>query len=209
MEKCVTINTRKYFVMCDKYLIRSRVIEDTDSDREYYQYGIEITVSSLLNIILILSIGIIARSFFESIIFLLCFVLIRQFTGGYHADTYVKCNLTFCISFLAVLILYYTTAQYLSTYISILITFVCVSVFLLKCPIEHINKPIPNNRKAVHKILAALLGAVYGAIGTALTAFSNRYGALVIYTLSLVTVLVIAAILKEGRNRNENGKRNK
>lgn len=192
-----------------EYLIRSKVIEDTDSDREYYQYGIEITVSSLLNIILILSIGIIARSFFESIIFLLCFVLIRQFTGGYHADTYFKCNLTFCCSFMAVLILYYTTAQYLSTYISILITFVCVSVFLVKCPIEHINKPIPNNRKVVHKILAALLGAVYGAIGTALTAFSNRYGALVIYTLSLVTVLVIAAILKEGRNKNENGKRNK
>lgn len=190
-----------------EYLIRSKVIEDTDSDREYYQYGIEITVSSLLNIVLILSIGIITHSLFESIIFLICFVLIRQFTGGYHADTYFKCNLTFCISFIAVLILYYTTAQYLSTYISILITFVCVSVFLLKCPIEHINKPIPNSRKVVHKILAALLGAVYGAIGTALTAFSNRYGALVIYTLSLVTVLVIAAIIKERRDNNENSKK--
>lgn len=192
-----------------EYLIRSKVIEDTDNDRAYYQYGIEITVSSLLNIILILSIGIMANSIIESIIFLVCFILIRQFTGGFHADTYFKCNLTFCSSFIAVLILYYTTAQYLSTYISILITFVCVSVFLLKCPIEHINKPIPNNRKVVHKIVAALLGAVYGAIGTALTAFSNRYGALIIYTLSLVTVLVIAAIVKERRNKNENGKRNK
>lgn len=192
-----------------EYLIRSKVIEDTDSDREYYQYGIEITISSILNVFLILMIGIVTQSFFESIIFLVCFIFIRQFTGGFHADTYFKCNLTFCISFITILILYYTTAQYLSTYISILITFVCVSVFLLKCPIEHINKPIPNSRKVVHKILAALLGAVYGAIGTALTAFSYKYGALIIYTLSLVTVLVMAAIIIERRDKNENHKKTK
>lgn len=179
-----------------KFLIKSNVIENTDSDKEYYQYGIEITISSLLNIFLILLIGLAFQSFIESIIFLICFIVIRQFTGGFHADTYIKCNLTFCVSFITILILYYTTAQYLSTYISILITFVCVSIFLVRCPIEHINKPIPDNKKVVHKIVAALLGAAYGAIGTALTAFSNRYGALVIYTLSLVTVLVLAAIIK-------------
>lgn len=192
-----------------EYLIRSNVISDTDEEREYYQYGIEITVSSLLNIILILGIGAISGNIRESVIFLICFVLLRQFTGGYHADTYFKCNLTFCILFIAVLALYYTTAEYLSTYISILITFVCVSVFLVKCPVEHINKPIPNNRKVVHKTAAALLGTVYGAIGTALTAFSNKYGALVIYTLSLTAVLVIAAIITEGRHNNENRKENK
>lgn len=186
-----------------EYLVRSSAIPDTDEEREYYQYGIDITISSLLNIILILGIGAISGNIPESVIFLICFVLLRQFTGGYHADTYLKCNLTFCILFIAVLALYYTTAEYLSTYISILITFVCVSVFLVKCPIEHINKPIPNNRKVVHKITAALLGTVYGVIGTALTAFSNRYGVLVIYTLSLTAVLVIAAIILERRHNNE------
>lgn len=192
-----------------EYLIKSNVIENTDIDKEYYQYGIEITISSLLNVILIVIIGILTHSFFESVIFLVCFILIRQFTGGFHADTYIKCNLTFCVSFITILILYYATAQYISTYITILITFVCVSVFLVMCPIEHINKPIPNNKKVIHKIVAALLGVVYGAIGTILTAFSNRYGALVIYTLSLVAVLVIAAIIKERRSGDENNKKSK
>lgn len=30
------------------YLLQSEVIEDSDDEREYYQYGIEITVSSRL-----------------------------------------------------------------------------------------------------------------------------------------------------------------
>lgn len=192
-----------------KFLIKSNAIENTDSEKKYYQYGIEITISSLFNIFLILLIGLVFQSFIESIIFLICFIVIRQFTGGFHANTYFKCNLIFCISFITVLILYYSTAKYLSTYISILITFVCVSIFLIRCPIEHINKPIPNNRKIVHKIVAALLGVVYGAIGTALTAFSNRYGALVIYTLSLVTVLVLAAIKNERRSFNESNSKEK
>lgn len=191
------------------YLINSKVISDTEDNREFYRYGIEITISSLLNVILILGIGIVTNSMIESIIFLVCFILLRQFTGGFHADTYFKCNLSFCIVFSIVLVLYYTTAQYLSTYISILITFVCVSIILAKCPIEHINKPIPNNRKIVHKILAALLGTVYGAIGTVLTAFANRYGALVIYTLSLVIVLVLAAIIKERWDNRESNKESK
>ncbi len=191
------------------YLINSKVISDTEDNREFYRYGIEITISSLLNVILILGIGIVTNSMIESIIFLVCFILLRQFTGGFHADTYFKCNLSFCIVFSIVLVLYYTTAQYLSTYISILITFVCVSIILAKCPIEHINKPIPNNRKIIHKILAALLGTVYGAIGTALTAFANKYGALVIYTLSLVTALVLAAIIKERWDNRESNKESK
>lgn len=200
---------QRFSKMILEYLLKSNVIENTDTDKEYYQYGIEITISSLLNIFLILVIGTVTRSFFESIIFLICVIIIRQFTGGFHADTYLKCNLIFCISFIAVLILYYATAKYLSTYISILITFVCVSIILLNCPIEHINKSIPSNKKNVHKTVAALLGTVYGAIGTLLTAFSNRYGALVIYTLSLVTVLVIAAIVKERRVNNENNDKDK
>lgn len=185
------------------YLLKNQIIEDTESEKEYYQYGIEITVSSLLNIVIILCLGIITRSISESIVFLVCFMLIRQFTGGFHADTYLKCNLTFGISYIAVFLLYHFTAKYFNTYFSLLITFVSVIIIWAKCPIENINKPIPERKKKFHKIMAALLGTVYGIIGTALTAFSNKYGCLILYTLSLVVVLVVAAIIKDRRCKND------
>lgn len=65
------------------YLIKQEVINNTSEDREFYQYGIEITISSLLNIILVVTLGTIFNAFFESLVFLLCFIIIRQFTGGY------------------------------------------------------------------------------------------------------------------------------
>ncbi len=175
------------------YLLQSEVIEDSDDEREYYQYGIEITVSSILNVVLILLIGIIFRSIKESIFFLLLFIAIRQFAGGFHADTYFKCNFLFCILYLMVLLLTNTTYSFFTTYSTIFVSFVCVALILYMCPIEHINKPIPKERRKIHRNIAALLGAVYGGIATVLTAFSNKYGALTLYVLLLVTVLIIVA----------------
>ena len=47
--------------------------------------------------------------------------------------------------------------------------------------------------------MAASLGMVYGIVGTVLTAFSNKYGALILYTLAVVAMLIIAAMLQDRR----------
>lgn len=181
-----------------QYLLHSGVIEDTNDEKEYYQYGIEITISSILNIILILGIGLLTCNIFESIIFLLLFIPIRQFTGGFHASTYFKCNLSFCIVFSLILILYNFTGV-INTYLSILITFTCVLLIIAECPIENKNKPIPEERKKFHKIMAALLSTIYGIVGIVFTAISNKYGALILYTLAAVAMLIIAAMLQDRR----------
>lgn len=184
-----------------QYLLKSNVINDSNDEKEYYRYGIEITVSSLLNVILIIFIGILFQSVIESIIFLIFFMLIRQFTGGFHADTYFKCNFSFCISFISVLIMYHFSEGKITVWFSILISILCVAIILLKCPIENINKPIPEHKRKFHKCLAGILGTGYGITGTILIALSNKYGVLIVYTLVLVTLLIIAAIIKERRRK--------
>ena len=79
------------------YLIRNEVINDTEEERNYYQYGIEITISSALNFFLVFLIGAVTRNILESIVFMIFFVPIRQITGGYHAKTYFRCNLYLCM----------------------------------------------------------------------------------------------------------------
>ena len=180
-----------------QYLLKSRVINDSDEEKEYYRYGIEITISSLLNIILIIGIGIIFRNVFESIIFLSFFMLIRQFTGGYHADTYFKCNLSFCISFISVLIMYHSTYEKITISLSGYISILCVAIILFLCPIENVNKPIPKYKRNFFKYVSAILGIVYGIIGTVLISLSIKYGVLILYTLVLVTALIKAAIIKD------------
>lgn len=186
-----------------RYLLKSDVITDSEDEKEFFKYGIEITISSLLNVILIIGIGILFHNVFESVVFLIFFMLIRQFTGGFHADTYFKCNCSFCISFISVLLMYHATYEKITLWIAILISVLCVAIIILTCPIEHINKPIPKHKQKYYKYVATMLGVIYGIIGTILIAVSNKYGALIIYTLVLVTLLVIAAIVKDRRCKYE------
>lgn len=68
--------------------------------KEAYQYGIEITISSILNIVLILVCSLIVGDILAGITYLFIFIFLRSFTGGYHATTYFRCNATFVVTFI-------------------------------------------------------------------------------------------------------------
>lgn len=64
------------------FLVKNTSLPEEETD--VYKYGIEITISSLFNIILIIMLSLIFGSIVSGICFLSCFILLRQFTGGYH-----------------------------------------------------------------------------------------------------------------------------
>lgn len=186
-----------------KYLISSNVIENDAESRDYYKYGIEITISSLLNILLIIAIGIVSGNILESIVFLACFVPLRQFTGGFHAKTYFLCNLSFSISFAILLTVYRFTSQYVTPYIGfIIILFSCI-IFFSECPIENKNKVISKGMKKIHKAVSVILGAIYGIMGMVLTMFSHKIGVILLYSLVLISLLVIIATFQDMERRWE------
>ncbi len=179
------------------YLLESEVISNSVDEKEYYKYGIEITISSILNIVLILIIGVVFQSFYESLIFLTLFIILRQFTGGYHAQTYFKCNLYFCISFSLILLLYQLTKTTLDTYMCMLTTITSTSFIALHCPIANKNKPIPKEKRMKFKIISILLSISYGVLGTYLVMVANTLGVIIIYTILLVGLLVFLSTFKE------------
>jgi hypothetical protein len=60
-------------------------------DEEVVKYGLEIIFTKVLFAIIIVSIGILTKCFLESIIYTITFSLLRQYGGGYHAETKQKC----------------------------------------------------------------------------------------------------------------------
>lgn len=188
-----------------QYLLQANVIDKSEDVLAYYKYGIEITISSLLNIVLIISIGVISEQFIESILFLICFVTLRQFTGGYHADSYFKCNFLFSVLYIFLLIIYNLTASLISFYGELLIAIFSITVIITECPIEHPNKLLSNPQKKINKYLAIILGLLYSMVGVTLKVLSYDIGVIFLYALMLISILVIVATLKkcEGGNSNE------
>lgn len=77
------------------FLFKNNAIDEKKID--IYIYGFEIIISSCINIIIATILGILFSQLIECLIFLLSFIFLRKYCGGYHANTYSKCNIIFTI----------------------------------------------------------------------------------------------------------------
>lgn len=178
------------------FMIKNNVISKDTEEIEFYRYGIEITLSSLINIALISIIGIVTNYTFESMMFLVVFIIMRSFTGEYHANTYIKCNLVTSISFI-VLLLMFKIIKNISLKSIILIAVFQVLIIALLAPIENKNKPIEN--RTVYKIISTVLSVVLSAISIVLIIKGVDLGLIILLTLALVSIFIIyARFMKRG-----------
>ena len=90
-EMIAELSKRMSLFLCKKEIVEQEMAE-------VYQYGFEIIFSTLIGFFITIAIGAVFRMFLVSLVYYFAFVALRQFTGGYHANTYLKCNLIFAAS---------------------------------------------------------------------------------------------------------------
>ena len=182
------------------FLTEQEAIGKADEVQDFYRYGIEITISSMLNIVLVLLMGALTGHLLESVIYLAVFIAVRVITGGYHADTYFRCNLLMCSTFIATAFLNDQVCGDINIWvIAALVVFEEIIAFVF-CPVENKNKPIEKEKKPKFKAMGMIVFLFGGAI-------INRYqtvGSMILLTNLLIAVLIISAKIKEKRcDKNE------
>ena len=175
------------------FLTEQEAIGKADEVQDFYRYGIEITISSMLNIVLV-----------ESVIYLAVFIAVRVITGGYHADTYFRCNLLMCSTFIATAFLNDKVCGYINIWvIAAFVVFEEIIAFVF-CPVENKNKPIEKEKKPKFKAMGMIVFLLLDLFGGAII---NRYqmvGSMILLTNLLIAVLIISAKIKEKRcDKNE------
>ena len=177
------------------FITEQDVISDESDVQDFYRYGIEISISSLLNIVLVVIAGILIHHIIESIVFLSLFILIRSFTGGYHADTYFRCNLLMCTTFILTALANSIFSNKFS--LLIIIVLICVTELIVSIlgPIENKNKPIDDSKRIKLKIIRIVITLIINCTGLFLS--RSYLGTMIILTTFLIALLMIAAKIKE------------
>ncbi len=181
-------------------LIDNELIDNTEECRNYYQYGVEITVSTVLNILIVLLLGLVLHRFRAGIIYLLLSAFIKRFTGGYHASTYYACNTIGCIVFLSIILLSELTQVYISVVTLHLFVLISILIVAFLCPVENANKPIKLEMVLPYKYISIAISLIYiimGYIGRSIFPF---IGNLVLYIFISTALLVAVGTIQ---NRKE------
>lgn len=156
---------------------------------EIYHYGIEILLSSFLNIFWILLLGAVTRRFFSSIVFLICFILLRQCTGGWHASSHFMCNIVSCFTYLTVSLASRFAENLLSLPAAVCLLCICFLLILRFAPVEHPNKKILNKKKM--KYLSCIFFLLFSGAALLCWFFNKAFYTLLTFTLTAVTLAML------------------
>lgn len=130
----------KVAFLCVRYKFISQ------KDKELYQLGFDVLLSTMLQVLIILMVGILLNNLKGAILYLLIMQSIRCSSGGYHARTRIGC--------LSAMIVAYLFCRYVPVYIieyQIQLPFLLVvmigsnMVFFLWAPIKNDRKVLKEN----------------------------------------------------------------
>lgn len=176
-----------------------KIIKIEDDMKDVHRYGIEITISSLLNIVLIILASLILSDVILGIIFLMVFISLRSFSGGYHANTYFLCNLTFTLTFL----LAYAANRAIIDCIKPNIIILLAVIDLLSFIIVAVFSPVKNKHNSISKthakrcrIKAIVVYLLISIISFIVYENNVKYGSFMIITLTAVAVMILIEIIK-------------
>ncbi|MGL5716597.1 MAG: accessory gene regulator ArgB-like protein [Paraclostridium sp.] len=183
------------------FLVCNKSIENEDS--EVCSYGLEILISSLINLVVVLILGVIFRKFIQTVVFVICYCSIRQYSGGYHANTHIKCIFTFlCMYLVTVFVSGEIDSVYLKSIVVLIGALNWLNIYLL-VPVEHINNPLSDFEKDKNKknariistliLICMLIGASIG--------YTYEYIIYGVLALCWVNFMLILQIVK---NRGDN-----
>ena len=134
-------------------LCRQDIIED--ADKELYAYGFDMLLTVSLNIISTIIIGLLFGMVFESIAFLVAYIPLRSYAGGYHARTPLRC---YIISLLLIVLILLTLRLIRESVLALFVlstigTIICVTI----SPVEDVNKPLDEAEIKVYRKKAMII----------------------------------------------------
>lgn len=124
------------------------------------RYGLEGIYLTITKVIVILLVSLLLNIFFEVVIGIILFNIIRYFAFGFHAEKSLECLILSLFNFVLIpYILLNTTSSLL---VDGVICGICLILILIFAPADTVKRPLKNKKKrTIRKILTLIIGIVY------------------------------------------------
>ncbi|MDR0918504.1 MAG: accessory gene regulator B family protein [Oscillospiraceae bacterium] len=177
------------------YLRKKNIIEQNKLD--IYTYGFELMISNFISVLVALIIGMISSELIAVSIFMITFIMLRKFSGGYHADTYLKCNAFFALNVI-IMIFLIKTIDSNNIWLHTAVCLIGLATIFILSPIENINKPLNNIKRKKYKKFSLGILLFITSISYILYIYKiNYYLVLDISIFSVSISMIIEKLRKE------------
>lgn len=167
----------------------------SEEDREVYIYGMECFFNKLFPIIFLSIWGLCTHRIPYVFVWIICFSLLRSYSGGYHAHSQFSC--IFMTTSLGII----STAKqpfpyYENMTVIILLAVSSFILFVWKVPIINVQKPLNSQQARRHKWISIFIMVTYFLIAALLR---NEVSQTIMNCVIIVNVLIMAALIEKKR----------
>jgi len=164
---------------------------------DVYLYGFELLLSFIFSTGLVILTGVLINKFFETLFFLFTFIVLRSFTGGFHAMKYWVCT----VSTLGV----YTLIMTLSVIFDV--NNICILVLMLiglgvlffKSPVVNPNKEMTDNQIIKNKWISIVLFIALSLVSYFFINIVTGISSTIFFTLVIDLILIFVNTQKRNK----------
>ncbi len=172
-----------------------------EEEFEIYVYGYETIILSIIDFIIVMIAGIVFDKLFTMLVFFTMFITVRLYSGGYHANTVLKCkSIFFSLCIIMIIVSDFELPYVLNILIMILY---CITSFFI-APVENYNKPLTDDEKKKYRIISIAMSLFWSIVAIISCFFAVEICTTITVTALYVTLLMI--IGKFGKEANPDEK---
>lgn len=159
-------------------------------NREIYAFGIRQGLSLILNIFSTIAVGLVLGMVWESLLFLVFYMPLRCYAGGFHAKTPLRCYL-YSLLLVAVSLIVIRQAGAWVFYRPL--TFAALLGIWFMVPVENATKPLNRTERVVYRKRARLIAVGEYGISILLGAMGTQQVSLCMLTAIMALCLMLVA----------------
>lgn len=186
------------------FFIKKNAIDETE--REIYNYCFEILLSTLINLIAIIIIACITKTYLPSLLFICIFMVLRGSAGGYHANTHFRCFLILMFVYSVLILLITYLNNFYIFIIGIIFNVTAIIFYALIAPVEHVNNAMNKKKRKKLRIKTLILTFVIMLISTPLLVLDkiNLLGFAMTYANISVAISCLCETIKNKFKETKN-----
>ena len=168
----------------------------SSDDKELYTFAYQTLLSRVVSWGTFLVLGLLFGCLLGTICFMIMFIPLRIFSGGYHEKSYGQCYFTSVVMFLIYIFLYSYLSNYFSNIlIATLITFSLILVYFLS-PMEDENKPLELDEVKKYRKYSRLIAVLEYIVVNVLMFFNINREFLLFSLFAMLTVGLLLLLSK-------------
>jgi accessory gene regulator B len=164
-----------------------------------YAYGLELFVSTVVNVAALMALAIAFGKVAQTAALLAVMLPLQSCAGGYHAKTHLNCFLIMVLGWFPAMGL---MAAFSGAAALVACAFSLAAVFAL-APVRHVNVTMSERRAKTMKICSRLIAVAAAALSAALILSGARLVRLGVYIAASMAVLALSMLAAYLRNRRK------